>query len=211
MGAMASQITSLTIVYSTVYSDADQRKHQSSASLAFVWWIHRRPVNSLHKWPVTRKMFPFDDVIMIYRDVCSPCDAFYTPVLKTVVFCYTHLRPSIRIFLPFFQHVFRYQFETWYIFGRWHDKSNLGFIGIWSLWLVLQPKVDQINLFCINGRINQDKSFKYGDTIQQEFIKSKVWLYLMEGQQPGYDTNILVTFEPFHSARRKSFNLFVRT
>ena len=35
MGAMASQITSLTIVYSTVYSDADQRKHQSSASLAF--------------------------------------------------------------------------------------------------------------------------------------------------------------------------------
>ena len=62
MGAMASQITSLTIVYSTVYSDADQRKHQSSASLAFVWGIHRGPVNSPHKWPVTRKMFPFDDV-----------------------------------------------------------------------------------------------------------------------------------------------------
>ena len=41
MGAIASQITSLTIVYSTVYSDADQRKHQSSASLAFVWGIHR--------------------------------------------------------------------------------------------------------------------------------------------------------------------------
>ena len=35
MGAMASQITSLTIVYSTIYRDADQRKHQSSASLAF--------------------------------------------------------------------------------------------------------------------------------------------------------------------------------
>ena len=64
MGAMASQITSLTIVYSTVYSDADQRKHQGSASLAFVWG---RPVNS-HKWPVTRKMFPFDDVIMSYLD-----------------------------------------------------------------------------------------------------------------------------------------------
>ena len=41
MGAIAPQITSLTIVYSTVYSDADQRKHQSSASLAFVWGIHR--------------------------------------------------------------------------------------------------------------------------------------------------------------------------
>ena len=64
MGAIASQITSLAIVYSTVYSDADQRKHQSSASLAFVWGIHRRPVNSSHKWPVTRKMFPFDNVIM---------------------------------------------------------------------------------------------------------------------------------------------------
>ena len=65
MGAIASQITSLTIVYSTVYSGADQRKHQSSASLAFVLGIHRWPVNSPHKWPVTRKMFPFDDVIMI--------------------------------------------------------------------------------------------------------------------------------------------------
>ena len=64
MGVIASHITSLTIVYSAVYSDADQRKHQSSASLAFVRGIHRGPVNSPHKWPVTRKMFPFDDVIM---------------------------------------------------------------------------------------------------------------------------------------------------
>ena len=52
------------IVYSTVHSGADQRKYQSPASLAFVWGIHRWPVNSPHKWPVTRKMFPFDDVIM---------------------------------------------------------------------------------------------------------------------------------------------------
>ena len=50
--------------YSIVYSDADQRKHQSSASLAFVRGIHRGPMNSPQKWPVTRKMFPFDDVIM---------------------------------------------------------------------------------------------------------------------------------------------------
>ena len=64
MGAIASQITSLTSVYSFVYSDADQRKYQSSMSLAFVWGIDRGPVNSPHKWPVTRKMFPFDDVIM---------------------------------------------------------------------------------------------------------------------------------------------------
>ena len=64
MTTMASKITSLTIVYSIVYSDADQRKHQSSASLAFVRGIHRWPVNSSHKGPVTRKLFPFDDVIM---------------------------------------------------------------------------------------------------------------------------------------------------
>ena len=64
MGAIASQITNLTILYSTIYSGADQRKPQSSASLAFVCGIHRGPVNSPHKWPVTRKMFPYDDVIM---------------------------------------------------------------------------------------------------------------------------------------------------
>ena len=64
MTMLASQITSLTVVYSIVYSDVNQRKHQSSASLAFVREIHRGPVNFPHKWPVTRKMFPFDDVIM---------------------------------------------------------------------------------------------------------------------------------------------------
>ena len=50
--------------YSIFYSSADQRKHQRYTSLAFVWGIHRWPVNSPHKGPVTRKMFPFDDVIM---------------------------------------------------------------------------------------------------------------------------------------------------
>ena len=64
MSAVASHITSPKIVYSIVYSGADQRKHQSSASLAFVRGIHRWPMNSPHKGPVTRKMFPFDDVIM---------------------------------------------------------------------------------------------------------------------------------------------------
>ena len=65
MGSIASQITSLTIVYSTVYSDADQRKHQSSTSLAFVRAIHG------DRWPVTRKMFLFDDVIMERNIFCD--------------------------------------------------------------------------------------------------------------------------------------------
>ena len=57
MSSMESQITSLKIVCSTGYSGADQRKHESSALLAFVRGIHRWPVNSPHKGPVTRKMF----------------------------------------------------------------------------------------------------------------------------------------------------------
>ena len=64
MNAMACQITTLTIIYSSFYSGTDQRKLQSSALLAFVMGIHLWPVNSPHKEPVTRKMFPFDEVIM---------------------------------------------------------------------------------------------------------------------------------------------------
>ena len=69
MSPMASQITNLTIVYSTFYSAADQRKQQSSVSLAFVRGIHRWPVNSAHKGLVTRQMCPFDDVIMFFTFV----------------------------------------------------------------------------------------------------------------------------------------------
>ena len=63
VSAMASQITGVSIVCSTVGSSADQRKRQSSASLAFVRGIHRWPANSSYKGPVTRIFFPFDDVI----------------------------------------------------------------------------------------------------------------------------------------------------
>ena len=70
MGSVAAHITSLAIVYPTVYSDTDQRKHQSSVSVAFVRGILRWPVNSSYKGPVTRKMFAFDDVIMIRCKIC---------------------------------------------------------------------------------------------------------------------------------------------
>ena len=75
MTTLASQITSITVVYSTVYSDADQNKHQSSASLAFVWGIHRG------RWiPRTKasyaEMFPFDDVMLLpahdWHFLCQP-------------------------------------------------------------------------------------------------------------------------------------------
>ena len=71
MSAMASQIASLTILYSTVYTGADQRKHQSSMSLAFVQGIQWWPVNSPHKGPVSWKMFPFDEAIMVNADFCG--------------------------------------------------------------------------------------------------------------------------------------------
>ena len=91
MSAMASQITSLTIIYSTVYSGADQRKHQSFASLAFVRGIHRGTVNSPHKGPVTRKTFPFDDVIM--DNACFRC---LVSVLLMHSLCLSKPRSSIR-------------------------------------------------------------------------------------------------------------------
>ena len=70
MSDMASQITSLKIVYSTDHSDADQRKDQRSASLALVRGIHRWPVNSPLKVQATLKMFPFDDVITLKKLFC---------------------------------------------------------------------------------------------------------------------------------------------
>ena len=71
MSILPSQITSLAIVYSTVYSGGDQRKHQSSMSMAFVRGIYHWPVNSGHKGPVTPKMFPFDDEVM-FSDYITP-------------------------------------------------------------------------------------------------------------------------------------------
>ena len=101
IGEIASQITSLTIVYSTVYSDADPRKHQSSASLAFVRGLHRGPMNSLHKWAVTRKMLPFDDVIMYINPMWFEVVKFYLiiPLMIKISQHITHM--YLREFVAF--------------------------------------------------------------------------------------------------------------
>ena len=65
MRTVVTQITSVSIVYISVCSGPDQRKHPTPTSLAFVRGIHRWPVNSSHKGSVTWKMSPFDDVIMV--------------------------------------------------------------------------------------------------------------------------------------------------
>ena len=77
MDTMASPC-SLTIVFLIVYSGADQRKHQSLRHWPFVRRIHLWPVNSPHKGPVTRKMFPFDKVSMFVRiSTVDYCVKFY--------------------------------------------------------------------------------------------------------------------------------------
>ena len=87
---MASQITRLTIVYSTVYLGADQSKRQSSASLAFVQGIHWWLVNSLHKWPVTLKMFLFDDIII--NGLAQDCNNSSTLAMELLQSC---TKPSL--------------------------------------------------------------------------------------------------------------------
>ena len=84
MGAIASLITSLMIIYSTVHSSTNQRKQQCSASLAFVRGIRRWPVNSPHKGPVTRKMFPFEDVIMYFQPSITHLIIRYHKISKAI-------------------------------------------------------------------------------------------------------------------------------
>ena len=135
MGTMASQITSLTIVYSTVYSGTDQRKHQSSASLAFVRGIHRWPVNSPHKGPVTRQMFPFDDVIMsLWRTPAEAIEQHWNPrVAMMPTFVVTsgtgdcHWNGNILFFLRSFR---RYCLPVTKISSKWWHFRFSG--GNWS-------------------------------------------------------------------------------
>ena len=115
MGTIGSQITSLTIVYSTVYSDADQRKHQSSSSLAFVRGIHRRPVNSPHKWPGMRKMFPFDDVIMLWRVInLDRCLCDHVTILTTLLHYDVRQWKRVPRCRPFVRGIHRSQVETFH-------------------------------------------------------------------------------------------------
>ena len=97
MNAMASQITGVSMVCSTVRSGADQRKHESSASLAFEIGIHQWPMDSTHKGPVTRKMFPFGDglhdhvktgpMATLFVGTISLMDFHGNSVLMEISFC----------------------------------------------------------------------------------------------------------------------------
>ena len=81
-----------------LFRPGSNKNNQSSASLAFVWGIHRGPVNSPHKWPVTRKMFLFDDVIMTAPIMISML-MVHVLLCKVIVCCCSILPTYFRITL----------------------------------------------------------------------------------------------------------------
>ena len=89
MGSIASQITSLTIVYSIVYSDADQRKHQSSASLAFVRWIHRDRWIHCTNGQLRGKCFHL--MTSSWTGVSSHCDKRLCMFIMIAIICTTKI------------------------------------------------------------------------------------------------------------------------
>ena len=126
MGMIASQITSLTIVYLTFYLDADQSKHQSSVSLAFVWGIHRGPVNSSHKWPVTRQMFPSDDLIMIWNVLGSVTFLLMSMLHKNLI--YYNLDITIK-----FAHALKFVVMVWFLCLKLQKKKLTKFVNNFEL------------------------------------------------------------------------------
>ena len=164
MGAKAFQITSLKIVYSTVYSSVDHRKHQSSASLAFVRGIHRWPMNSPHKWPVTRKMFPFDDVIMNLKTLLWL--HFISKIFHICTDIYISCIPAVRI-----DNKSLVQVIAWCLIGKkpmpelmatktydntWHWKAteNWAMLCLVQCWISIMD-ISYISPGFVNNKINQ--------------------------------------------------------
>ena len=129
MGAIASQITSLTIVSSTVYSGADHKKHESSAPLAFVREIHRGPVNSPHKWPVTRKMFPCDDVIMC--DLKEWFDLIFCFIDTGAITWWRHKMETLPRYQPFVRGIHRLPMNSPHK-GQWRRALMFCLICAWT-------------------------------------------------------------------------------
>ena len=125
MGAMASQITSLTIVYSNVYLGI------SSASLAFVRGIRRSPVNSPHKWPVMRKMFPFDDVIMSFTYHIEKFGKVVVVVVYDDAYGGGDCDDNISLFIP-------YTGNCTCLIKHWYALQNNPFQDITFIWNQLE-------------------------------------------------------------------------
>ena len=176
MGVMAFQLTSLRIVYSTVYLGADQRKHQISASLAFVRGIHQWPMNSPHKGPVTRKMFPFDDVIMNTNCDKTTCyikyiklvvqatyeEPFYTQTDKYVSYCRV-----IRLWRYYVQIA-----QDMAEFQRWHIYGDLIANVIQFRWLVYTFGLVLLKQYCAAKTKIEDETMKFDEIVVTGCIRS---------------------------------------
>ena len=155
MSVMVSQITGVSMVCSTICSGANQRKDQSPASLAFVRGIHRWPVNSLHKGPVTRKMFPFDDVIMKMSDILLwVSDVFLNTPL------YSYRKPIVNL----------RRFDD-----RWRHHENAGHFaqGVWR-YSKQTPLYDYRNPHYKPKRFDD----RLGQVFNGNLCTSKIWCCL---------------------------------
>ena len=117
----------VSIVYSTIGSNADQIKHQSAASLAFVREIHQWLVNSPHKGPVPWKMFPFDDVIMDDTAFYSSSKIYISKIHSP------YLIPMM--FMPSFNEAMLQCLENVSMFYRFND-SNV-FNSWFCIWMFI--------------------------------------------------------------------------
>ena len=141
MSTMTSQITSLVIVYSTVYSGADERKHQSSASLAFVRGIHQWAVNSPHKGPVTRKMLPFDDVIMKHDQRVIHVDGPHSCLPMVMVICRCIKKSKSSPPPPPHQKVQTHvKLPEWYLCY----EHNIGCMATCYIWFITSTKLSKV-------------------------------------------------------------------
>ena len=125
MSIIASRVTGISIVCSTVCSCADQRKHHSSNSMAFARRIQRWAVDSPHKWPLTRKIVPFDDVIITRGQCISIYGAMdlvqYSTVCRWTVWLFFQIRVS---------HIFGAKLSTSILTCEWQDCTEGYFMEI---------------------------------------------------------------------------------
>ena len=136
MTTMASQITSLTVVYPTVYSDADQRKHQSSASLAFVWGIHRDRWIPRTKGQLSGKCFHLMTSSWSLNLKCH--FTAFTPLHALVVVIFDKMRCSqwwkVRQISVLVMLVIKLTYKVfWSISRAWPRSSFVDLLGILKL------------------------------------------------------------------------------
>ena len=135
MGAMASKITSLTIVYSTVYSDTDQRKHQSSASLAFVWGIHRILAPVISHLQASRRSITLEDL---------KTGDQWIPAQMT--------SNSENVFISWRHHVSKHR-DSWRADGTLHALPVLLFFGKMIMIFAVPPGAGVTNTILLASRL----------------------------------------------------------